>query len=93
MSRGAIRQILSPIRQLTEVELHGTPRAEIILHDLCVVIMISVFPRSKTAYFGISKNRPISRLKKKYVIKGDKNIKFTELELQGTSGAEILYFA
>ncbi len=35
-----------------------------ILHDLCVVIMISVFPRPKTAYLVIYKNRPISRLKK-----------------------------
>ncbi len=64
-----------------------------ILNDLCVVSMVSVLPTSKTAYLVISKNRPISRLKKKNDIKGDKNMKFTEVELQGTLGAEILYFA
>ncbi len=63
-----------------------------ILHDLCVMIMISVFPRSKTAYFVIYKNRPISKLKEKHVIKGGKNMKFTEVELHVTSRAEILYF-
>ncbi len=63
-----------------------------ILHDVCVVSMISVFPRSKTVYLVISKNRPISRSKKK-IIKGDKNMKFIEVELQGTSEAEFLYFA
>ncbi len=36
-----------------------------ILHDLCVVSMVSMFLGSKTAYLDISKNRPISRLKKK----------------------------
>ncbi len=36
-----------------------------ILHDLCVAIMISVLPGSKTAYLIIYKNRPISTLKKK----------------------------
>ncbi len=42
-----------------------------ILHDLCVMIMISVFPRSKTAYLVISENRPLPRLKKKKLMKGD----------------------
>ncbi len=64
-----------------------------ILHDLSLVSMISVFPRSKTAYLIIPKNRPISRLKTKNVIKGGKNMKLTEAGMQGTSGAEILYFA
>ncbi len=45
-----------------------------ILHDLYVESMVSVFPGSKTAYLAISKNRPISRLKKENVIKGDKKV-------------------
>ncbi len=52
-----------------------------ILHDLCVVSMVSVFPGSKTAYFIISKNRSISRLKKKSYKKEVKNIYSTETEL------------
>ncbi len=55
--------------------------------------MVSVLPRSKTAYLIISKNRPISKLKKNKIIKGDKNMKSTKVELQGTSRAKILYFA
>ncbi len=55
--------------------------------------MVSVLLWSKTAYLVISKNRPISRLKKKNVIKGGKNMILTQVALQGTSGAEILYFA
>ncbi len=51
-----------------------------ILHDLYLVSMLSVFPRSKTGYLIISKNRPISILKK-----------LTEVELQGTSRDENLY--
>ncbi len=63
--------------KLTEVELHGTSAADIlylhdpqelklyILHGLCVVNMVSVLSVSKTAYLAISKNRPLSRLKKK----------------------------
>ncbi len=35
-----------------------------ILHDLYLVNMVSVLPRSKTAYLIISKNRPMSRLNK-----------------------------
>ncbi len=55
--------------------------------------MVSVLPRSKTAYLIISKNRQIPKFCEKNVIKGDKNMKLTENELQGTSRAEILYFA
>ena len=62
-----------------------------ILHDLYLVNMVSVLPRSKTAYLAISKNRPNSRLKKN-VTKGSKIMKLTEVELQGTSRAEIIYF-
>ncbi len=62
------------------------------LHDLFVVCMISAFPRSKTAYLVISINRPISKLKKKNVTKEDKNVKLSEVELYGTSGAQNLYF-
>ncbi len=54
--------------------------------------MILAIPRSKMAYLVKSKNRPISRLKKKNVIKGNKNMKLTEVELYGTSRAENLYF-
>ncbi len=36
-----------------------------ILHDVYVMDMVSARPGSKTAYFVISKNRPISRLKTK----------------------------
>ncbi len=53
--------------------------------------MVSVLARSKTAYLIISKNRPISRLKKN-VIKGDQNMKLTEVERYGISRAENLYF-
>ncbi len=40
-----------------------------ILHDICVVSLVSVFPRSETAYLSNSKNRPISKLKKKMLWK------------------------
>ncbi len=46
--------------KLTEVELKFY-----ILHGLYVLNMVSVLPGPKTAYLAISKNRPISRLKKK----------------------------
>ncbi len=46
-----------------------------ILHDLSVMHVVSVLPRSKTAYFTISKNRRIFRLKKKNVIKGNRIVK------------------
>ncbi len=59
-----------------------------ILHNLCVLIMISVFPRSKTAYFGISD----LEIEEKNVIKEVKNMKLSEIELHGTSRAEKLYF-
>ncbi len=36
-----------------------------ISHGLCVMNMISVFPRSKPAYLVIAKKGPISGLKKK----------------------------
>ncbi len=61
-----------------------------ILHDLCVVCMISAVPRSKTAYLVISINRPMSKSKEKMSLK---NMKLSEVELHGTSRAEILYFA
>ena len=52
-----------------------------ISHDLYPVSMVSVLPGSETAYLIISKNRPISRLKKKNVIRGGKNMKLTEVGL------------
>ncbi len=60
-----------------------------ILHELCVISMVSAIPGSKTGYLIISKNRPISRLKKN--IKGDKNMKLTEVELDDTSRPENLH--
>ncbi len=62
-------------------------------HGLYVLNMVSVFASSKTATLVISKNRLISRLKKK-CYKGDlkKYMKSIEVELQGTSGAERKYF-
>ncbi len=56
-----------------------------ILHDLCVVFMISAVPRSKTAYLVISINRPMSKLKYHKTI-------ISEAELHGTSIAENLYY-
>ncbi len=57
----------------TEVVLHDTLRVDFfILHDICVVSMVSVLPWSKTAYLGIAKNRLISRSKKKMIQKGIK---------------------
>ena len=53
--------------------------------------MVSVLPGPKTAYLAISKNRPISGLKNN-VKKGNQNMKLAEVELQGISRAEILYF-
>ena len=54
--------------------------------------MVSVLSRSKTAYLAISEKRPNSKLKEGKCYKGDKCTKLTEVELQGTSRAEILYF-
>ncbi len=54
--------------------------------------MVSVLPGHKTAYLAISKNRPISGLKEKMIKKGNQNMKLAEVELQGISRAEILYF-
>ncbi len=64
-----------------------------ILHDLYLMNMVSVFPRSKAAYLAISKNRLISRLKKKcYKGYQSQNMKLIELELHGTSVAEKILF-
>ena len=53
--------------------------------------MVSVLSRSKTAYLVISKNRPISRLKKKYVIKGDRNMSLNEVEREKKYFTRSLY--
>ncbi len=60
-----------------------------ILHHLCAVNWVPVFPRSKTAYLVISINPPMSKSKKKM---SQKNMKLSEVELHGTSRAEILHF-
>ncbi len=48
-----------------------------ILHDLYVASVVSILPRSKTAYLATSKNPPISRLEKKC---GERNMKLIEIE-------------
>ena len=55
--------------------------------------MVSVLSGSKTAYLIISKKSTDLGIEEKIVIKGGKNMKLTEIGLQGTSGAENLYFA
>jgi hypothetical protein len=63
-----------------------------ILHDLYLVSMVSTFSWPGTAYLAIFKNRQISTLMKK-VINGSRNMKLTQVELHGTSGAQIFDFA
>ncbi len=61
--------LLFSIASVIVIKYHGEELKSYILHDICVVHMVLAFPRSKTVYLAISKNRPISIWKKRELTK------------------------
>ncbi len=80
--------------KLTEVELQGTSRAENIYFtwSLCSERGFGI-PEVYNSLFGdFQKFTDLEIEEKKNVIKEQRNVKLTEVELRGTSRAENIYF-